>query len=429
MSLPRLVPTALALAVLLTGCGRTGGTLGFAAPDPTVNMVQEVDAPPAGADPDVPSVKLVSTGSVPDELIVATEPGVRALLATSDDAPKPVRDFTMGLRYQTVKLPKGMTREEAMKKLKAQAGVKLVALNRRYGTTMVPNDARYKDQWGMHDDRANAEAAWDRHVDASNVKVAVLGTGVDYNHPELRGRVIIGPDLADHDNDPMDKHGHGTHVSGIIGAAGNDGQGVAGVAWNCKILAIKVLSDNGGGNTDAVAEGTRLAADQGARVINLSLGTGDAELDPVVHAAMIYARDRNCVIVAAAGNDAGAVSSPANDPVAIAVSSTSSFWVFEWLSLFSNYGDKIEVAAPGGGILSTLPVNGGTAGKLYGKLSGTSMAAPFVAGEAALIVAQHPNWTADQVRARIRTAVVDKGNKGRDTKYGYGRIDLARALD
>jgi subtilisin family serine protease len=111
------------------------------------------------------------------------------------------------------------------------------------------------------------------------------------------------------------------------------------------------------------------------------------------------------------------------------VSSTSSFWAFEWMSLFSNFGDKVEVSAPGGGILSTLPTHGSEIGTLYGKLSGTSMAAPFVAGEAALIFAQHPNWTADQVRARIDQAVDHKGSAGRNTHYGFGRVNLSRAVD
>ncbi|MFP5502825.1 MAG: S8 family peptidase, partial [Candidatus Sericytochromatia bacterium] len=280
---------------------------------------------------------------------------------------------------------------------------------------------------------SKGEQLWEKGVSAKNVIVAVLDTGVDYNHPELQGRVVPGYDVADKDNDPMDRHGHGTHVAGIIGAARNNGEGISGVA-DCKIMPIKVLGDNGSGTTDSVLEGIKYAVDHGAKVINMSLGTSDPSIDPVLHMGLEYAYKKGVVVVAAAGNDGGKVGSPANDPYAIAVSSTSRFWLFEWRSFFSNRGDQIEVAAPGGGIWSLLPVGQSTLGakqgrSMYGKLSGTSMAAPFVAGEAAMILAQHPNWTVEQVRNRIRQAVDDKGARGRDSNYGFGRINLAKALD
>jgi subtilisin family serine protease len=161
----------------------------------------------------------------------------------------------------------------------------------------------------------------------------------------------------------------------------------------------------------------------------MSLGTSNPVIDPVIHLALDYAHKKGVTVVAAAGNNHGQVGSPANDPFAIAVSSTSSFWRFEWLSFFSNRGQKIDVAAPGGAIMSTLPRSGGRVGAMYGKLSGTSMAAPFVAGEAALILAQHPDWGFEQVRGRIRQAVDDKGAAGKDDRYGYGRINIGKALD
>lgn len=425
--------TSLVIMLALAGCGKNVAVLSTAAagPAPSVSMVQEAEGPPPGAAPDVPTVTVVHNSVVPDELIVGVAPGHRALLSVDASAksPKTVREFDLGLHYQVVKIPAGMTRDAAKKKLAAEPGVKLVQENRIYATTMTPNDPDFHSQWGLQSNRINAPAAWDKHVDASNVIVAVIDTGVDYNHPDLAGRVLRGDNLADKTSDPMDDHGHGTHVAGIIGAAGNNGEGVAGVAWNCKILAIKVLGKDGGGSTDTVALGIKEAVDRGAKVINLSLGSSDPSPDPAIHDAVTYAHNHNVVVVAAAGNSHGQVGSPATEPNAIAVSSTSSFWVFEWMSLFSNYGDKIEVAAPGGGILSTLPSQGSSLGKMYGTLSGTSMAAPFVSGEAALIFAQHPDWTADQVRYRIDHAVDHKGSAGRNSKYGFGRIDLAAALD
>jgi thermitase len=364
---------------------------------------------------------------VPDQLIVQVAPGTRVVL-DAEEPLRPIREFDMGAHWQVVQIPAGMSRDEAMARLQRRSNVKMVAPNRIYSASLTPSDPMWGQEWGA--DRINAKSAWDKGVNASGVTVAVLDTGVDYNHPELAGRVIKGPDIADQDADPRDLFGHGTHVAGIIGAAGNNGQGIAGVAWNCKILAVKVLSDNGSGTTDAVVEGIRYAADHGARVINMSLGTGskDTSIDPVLHYAMEYAYKKGVLIVAAAGNEHGQVTCPANDPYAIAVSSTSALWKFEWLSMFSNHGEKVEVAAPGGGIWSTFPTSGAKMGRNYGKLSGTSMAAPFVSGEAALIIAQHPTWTVDQVRARIDQAVDDKGASGRDEKYGFGRINLSKAL-
>jgi thermitase len=424
---PTQLKTAIALVgmLLLTGCGKAD--LGAAAgARPVVGLSEDLDSAPEGAEPDEPTFRSAADATVPDQLIVQVQPGARVVLA-ADDGPKTIREFEMGHRYQVVQIPRGMTRQEAIAKLSRRAGVRMVVPNRIYSTTLTPSDSMFSQQWALT--KTNAKAAWDKGISTSGVTVAVLDTGVDYNHPELKGRVIKGPDLADKDADPMDVHGHGTHVAGVIGAAGNNNEGIAGVAWNCKILAIKVLSNGGHGTTDAVMEGIKYAADHGAKVINMSLGTSDPSIDPVLHVAMEYAYKKGVLIVAAAGNDRSLVGSPANDPYAIAVSSTSNFWKFEWLSMFSNRGDKVEVAAPGGGIWSLMPSQGAKMGRMYGKLSGTSMAAPFVSGEAALIIAQHPNWTVEQVRNRIRSAVDDKGASGKDSQYGHGRVNLGKALD
>jgi thermitase len=428
------IALTLATTLMMLGCGHPS-TLGVqAGPRVTAWQNDEPETLPEGAEPDEATLKTAPAGVVPDQLIVAVKPGVRAVLAAPDSEIKTIKTLSLGTQFQVVQIPAGMSRDEAIARLKRQPGVDTVHPNRIYGVNLTPNDVKFVDQWGMRKDRMNAPAAWEKGVNASNITVAVLDTGVDYNHPELKGRVIVGPDLADKDNDPMDVHGHGTHVAGIVGASGNNSEGIAGVAWNCKILAVKVLGDKGNGTSDSVAEGIKYAADHGAKVINLSLGTDQLDIDAYLHAAMEYAFKKGTLVVAAAGNAGGQVGSPANDPYAIAVSSTSNFWKLEWLSFFSNRGDKIEVAAPGGGIWSLLPTRESNIGRsqgrtTYGKLSGTSMACPYVSGEAALIFAQHPNWTPDQVRARIRNAVDDRGAAGKDAKYGYGRINLAKALD
>lgn len=387
------------------------------------------EALPSGAGPDLPSVQVLPASEEADQILVALKPGTRVLLQEAGGF-QTLKSMSLGQQLQLVKLPPGMSKAQAYARLRSQPGVAMVGPNRRYQVSASgPNDPQYDDQWGLQSRWTKAPAAWAKGPAGEGVTVAVLDTGVDYTHPELAGRVILGPNLADRTTDPMDTHGHGTHVAGIVAAAGNNGQGVAGVAWKAKILAIKVLGKAGAGNTDTVVEGIKYACDHGAKVINLSLGSPDASIDPVLHMALVYAKQKGVLVVAAAGNNGGAINSPANDPLAVCVTSTSSFWLFEWASSFSCRGEQAEVAAPGGSVLSTLPVRGSTMGQGYGRLSGTSMACPFVAGEAALIWSQHPSWSDEQVRNRIRQAVDDKGASGRDARYGFGRVNLERALD
>lgn len=392
---------------------------------PFMVTTQQYETRPAEAEPDLASFDAAVPEVVPDELIVAMKPGRRLMMSNHDTGRG---DIDVGRRYQVVKVPPGMSRDDAVRYFATRAGVDAVHVNRVYQVGTVVNDPLWKDQWGMHQTRLYAQAAWAKGVNGRGVLVAVLDTGVDYEHPDLKGRVVLGPDLANQDADPMDRFGHGTHVAGIIAASGNNGLGVAGVAWASRILAVQVLGDRGKGNTGNVVAGIKYAVDHGARVINMSLGTNDPVIDPVLHQALVYARDKGVLVVSAAGNNRGQVGSPANDPIAIAVSSSSSFGPFEWSSFFSNYGEKIEVAAPGGGIVSTLPSKGSVLGRDYGKLSGTSQATPFVSGAAALIIGQHPEWSAAQVRVRLRQGVDDKGPPGRDARWGFGRINLSKVL-
>lgn len=367
--------------------------------------------------------------AVRNQIIVQVKPSAAYRVAsyTNDAGARVVQSIEMNDRFQVITLPAGMTAEEGMAKYSKQEGVVAAMPNRIYGVTMEPNDPYYEKGWA--EDKVKAPTAWDQGILASNVTVAILDTGIDYRHPDLQGRVLVGWNFADNNNDVMDRFGHGTHVAGIIGASGNNGIGVAGIAWTAKLLAIKVLSDSGQGSTAAVLNGIKYAADNGAKIINMSLGSPDTTIDPALSTAIAYARAKGCLVICAAGNNHGQVGSPANDPGAIAVSSTSKFLLWEYMSSFSNRGNKIEVAAPGAGIWSTVPLDPNRTGStMYGKLSGTSMAAPMVSGEAALIWGKHPDWTADQVRYVIDTAVDHKGSSGRNSHYGFGRINLAKAL-
>jgi thermitase len=394
---------------------------------------------PLGVTPDGADYALNQAAHVRNQIIVKLKPGAAAYrvarFATKYGGTVG-SDLDVGTHYQVINLPPGMSAEQGMQVYGSAPGVESVMHNRVYGADGIfthdssgnqPNDPYYSKQWG--DDQISGPDAWAQNVDCSNIMVAVLDTGIDYRHPEFGNRIIRGWNFADNNNDVMDRFGHGTHVAGIIGAEGNNGVGVAGVAWNVKILAVKVLGDNGQGSTAAVVNGIKYAADMGARAINMSLGSPDTTIDPALGAAIAYARARGVLVICAAGNNHGDVGSPANDPGAIAVSSTSKFLWWEYLSWFSNRGSKIEVSAPGGGIWSTVPLDPNQTGATgYSKLSGTSMATPYVTGEAALIWGKHPYWTADQVHQVIDTAVDHKGASGRNDRYGFGRINLAKAV-
>lgn len=312
---------------------------------------------------------------------------------------------------------------------------------------VIPNDPRYGSQWGLKKIRADEAWVIDRGAilpqQTHTFIVAVVDTGVDYNHPDLAGKVIKGRDFAGNDNDPMDGGSHGTHVAGIISAWSDNGKGVAGTSWSNWILAVRVLGPTGG--TDAqVAKGITHAVDRGAAVINLSLG-GPNRSETVVK-ALSYANSGQRLVVAAAGND-----KCQKKQYPGGFDNVETFT--SWFGLFprtyytsvltvgatdtadrrsvwkpgspdctpdagSNYGWWVEIGAPGTGIMSTVP------GASYRSYNGTSMATPFVAGAAALVFAAHPNWTEDQVRARLMLTAHDIPGQG----LGRGRLDVFSAV-
>lgn len=432
---PETVP-----AVNIPGFGSVTGNLAVDAPVTnlpslklgTCGAAGNDGSAPSGAQADSSCFSGPSMASVPDEIIVAVKPGQQLRQIQSLSGFRTVDSLSVGTNYEVVKIPKGMTVQQAEAIYAKDPAVASVQDNRVYSVSdyrvdsVDPNDPYFGKQWGMS--QVHAQDAWAKNIDASNITVAVLDTGIDYTHPDLAGRVEIGWNFADGDKDVTDNFGHGTHVSGIIAAQGDNGVGIAGVCWTCKLMAIKVLGDNGQGTTENVIQGIQYAVQYGANIINMSLGSSDTSIDPALGQAIAYARQHNVLVICAAGNDGGDVTSPANDPNAIAVSSTSKFLWWEYLSWFSNRGSKIEVGAPGGGIWSTVPMNPNQTGATgYAELSGTSMAAPMVSGEAALIEAVHPEFDADAVQARIDQAV-DVWDGGRNDKVGYGRIRLDLAV-
>lgn len=275
------------------------------------------------------------------------------------------------------------------------------------------NDPLVSQQYSL--ERMSVPTAWNS-TRGDGVTVAIVDTGADFTHPDLAGKFVSrGRDFVNNDQDATDDHGHGTHVSGIASAVTNNGQGIAGVAPNARLLPVKVLSSTGSGDNAAVASGITWAADQGAKVINLSLGGGYPSA--TVQAAVDYAWGKGAVVVCAAGNTGASIPQyPAAFPNCVSVSATDSA---DRLASFSTYGDTVDVAAPGVQVLST--VRGGR----YEAWSGTSMATPNVAGVVALIWAAHPTWTAPQVRAALENGADAVGPAA---QVGKGRVNAARAV-
>lgn len=253
------------------------------------------------------------------------------------------------------------------------------------------------------------------------VRVAVLDTGIDEAHPDLIDALDDARDFTRSRSGPIDRHGHGTHTAGTI-AARQNGVGVIGLAPQCRLLVGKVLGDDGGGSTASVAAGIDWACDSGADIISLSLGSPEPERELL--SAVERAAAKGKFIIAAAGNDGRdeSVNYPARWRDTIAVAAVDSDGR---LSRFSSRGPEVDIAAPGENILSTWLRSG------YARLSGTSMATPFVAGVVALAIAAHrqadriatPLCTVHQLREHLARTATDAGPSGKDPGYGWGLIN------
>lgn len=296
-------------------------------------------------------------------------------------------------------------------------------------TRLTTNDPDLARQYGHRS--IHLGEAWDISMGDPRVVVAVVDTGIDLTHPDLRDRLVPGISFVPGTSGPMDDNGHGTHVAGIIAASANNGVGIAGVAPHCRLMPVKVLDAKGNGNTSDIVAGVVYAAEHGARVINLSLG-GEGG-GKALETAIGYAQRRGCVVVAAMGNDgANTQDYPASYPGVIAVGAVDSQ---DQVASYSNFGRWISVVAPGDEVYSTMPTYHVTlddeepgADIGYGTLSGTSMATPYVSGLAALLCSVNPNLTPRGVKTLIERSADDLQTPGFDTFTGFGRINAFHAL-
>ncbi|MYT70067.1 MULTISPECIES: S8 family peptidase [unclassified Streptomyces] len=286
-------------------------------------------------------------------------------------------------------------------------------------------DPMRDDQWAL--DALHLPDAWDTSKGDDTV-IAVVDTGVDPDHPDLKGRLVDGHDFVDNDNKPKDLNGHGTHVSGIAAAHTDNGVGIAGGAPGAKIMPVRVLGADGSGSNQNINLGIKWAADHGADVINLSLGESGlmAKLlrGGTLNAAIKYAYGKGVTVVAAAGNDGDDVQTyKVGTPVLVVGASDTDGAP----ASFSNFGVDDAVSAPGVDILSTLPTYRtketlkDTSG--YGKLSGTSMASPYVAAVAALL--HHEGLKPDEIMSTIRSTAKNPKN---NSKLGLGIVDAEAAV-
>ncbi|OGM20610.1 hypothetical protein A2771_01465 [Candidatus Woesebacteria bacterium RIFCSPHIGHO2_01_FULL_38_26b] len=281
----------------------------------------------------------------------------------------------------------------------------------------VPNDPELSKQWGLS--KINADSGWDISHGNSNVKIAVVDTGINYNHPDISSKIELSVNCTSSSCSryfTSDPDGHGTHVAGISAGITNNGVGIAGIGWDSKLFSVKVLDDSGSGYYSWIANGIMWAADNGADVINLSLGGSLSSF--TLENAVNYAWNKGVVIVAAAGNRGSTSRTyPAYYSNAIAVAATDST---DKKASFSNYGSWVEVASPGVSIYSTY-------GSGYEYLSGTSMATPFVSGLAALIKAKNPAFSNSQIRGKLESS--SDAISGTGFYWTYGRINACKALD
>jgi hypothetical protein len=277
---------------------------------------------------------------------------------------------------------------------------------------VIPDDTLFQNQW--HLTKIGADLAWDA-TKGDSAPIAILDTGIDESHEDLAAKLQNKWNFYENNNDLTDTCGHGTKVAGSAAAISNNGVGVAGVAWNNPIIPIKITDSNCLGYYSAMIQGITYAADNGAKVANISFRVfnGDA-----LNSAAQYMHSSGGWVVVAGGNT-GAFENYSDNQYVISVAATSSS---DTTTSFSSYGPYIDFAAPGSGIYTTRTNDS------YGSSSGTSFASPITAGAIALVFASDSTLSPDDVYNKLKNSAVDLGNSGRDDKYGWGRIDVAAAL-
>jgi len=362
------------------------------------------------------------------------------------------------LNVYQVRIPTGISVEEMASALRQNPDVESTSPNYIVRIAATPNDTFFRYQYALNNtgqdieapDRSSgkakadirATAGWEETTGDATTIIAIIDSGIDFDHPDLKNKIVSrGRDFVNDDWDANDDEGHGTFVAGVAAADTNNDEGIAGVAWNCKILPVKILDGDGLGYYDDFIDGIIWAADNGAQVINLSLGflgeLADEEIE-LMRNTLRYAYEKEVVVVAAAGNygpETGtynpAVQYPAAyDAYCLAVAATD---YNDTRTTWSCFGPEVDVAAPGDSVLGTYPTYLTDLTKFlpYAWGDGTSASAPHVAGLAALLKGLKPWLSVDDIMNVIRFSSDDVNATeypGRDDYIGFGRINMEKAL-
>ena len=400
---------------------------------------------------------------VPGEIIVKFKPGVSDEIIESVNRKhgSSVISISRFAGFKRLRIPVRKTVAEMVEIYKRNPNVEYAEPNFIANAFGTPNDPYYKYQWHMS--QMNMEQAWDITSGQLIVIVAVIDTGVAYENYEEPGvpigksgkftggtvfarapdlsdtHFVLGYDFVNDDDHPNDDEGHGTHVAGTIAQSTNNGMGVAGVAYNTSIMPIKVLDSSGSGTYSDIADGIYFAANNGAKIINMSLGGSIGSI--TLENALAYAYDKDVIIVCASGNDGSptTVSYPAAyDAYCIAVGATR---YDETIAYYSNGGSSLDLTAPGGDINVDQNLDGYADGVLqqtfgtdpsdfgYWFYQGTSMAAPHVSGVAALLISYGVARTPAEVKEALQSTAMDRGAEGWDPEYGWGIVNAYAALN
>ena len=290
--------------------------------------------------------------------------------------------------------------------------LKFAELDRRMEPSFVANDPYLGSQW--HINKINANTAWDS-AQGAGITIAILDSGVDGTHPDLSARMVAGWNFLDNNANTSDVNGHGTAVAGAAAASLNNGTGVAAVAGQAKIMPVRISDANGYAYWSTVAQGLNWAADNGARVANISFAAGGSS---AVQSAAQYMKNKGGLVIVAAGNNGiDEMITPTTSMIIVSATDGN-----DVKTSWSSFGSAVSVAAPGQDIWTTIRGGG------YQAWWGTSLASPVVAGVVGLMMSAKPSLSSTQVESLLFSSAVDLGTAGRDSSYGYGRINANAAV-
>jgi subtilisin family serine protease/fibronectin type 3 domain-containing protein len=382
---------------------------------------------------------------------------VRSLFVSSD----PIVEMSVSLKsWIAIEISDDAEAQEAVNELFLSDAVIAVQENRVFRLSFIPNDSLYPNQYAL--EKMKAAEGWDIERGSEDVLVAVIDTGIDYEHPELNGALWINSgedinnnglvdesdfngldddgngfiddvrgwdftdapnypaagDYLERDNDPMDEHGHGTGVSGLIAARTDNKSGIAGLAHNCRVMALRTFNSSGYGEEDDAASAILYAVANGAQVINMSFG--DVFVSQVLQDVIKYARSKGVIMIASSGNSStDQIHYPSGFAETISVGATDNN---DELAGYSNYGPTVDLVAPGSNVISLDLDNG------FHNWNGTSFSAPYVSAAAALLLSNQPGLSPDAIRSILVNSTDDLGDPGWDDRFGAGRLNVFKML-